>query len=302
MVNDNRAHNRLILGTVQIGLDYGIANETGKPDLKCAEDIIRTAWANGIQEFDTAQNYGDGEKILGQIITTLKINDDIRVISKFNPDIEISDIESLKKSIINSLDNLKISKLHCIMFHRESALDQLTSKLSDMLKSFIYEGLIDHIGISVSSPAMAIKALNNKLISIVQIPSNILDRRFEKAGVFDLADACSKTIYVRSIFLQGLLMMNNLEIPVNMRFAQKVVSDFEKYIEEKNIDREAVLMGYPREAYQNAKIIFGAETVVQVKSNIQTWNTNIDKQIVKDIPSIFDYTDEKLLNPALWPK
>jgi len=54
-VNKNSKNSRLVLGTVQIGLDYGIANETGKPDLYHAENIISTAWENRIQEFDTAQ-------------------------------------------------------------------------------------------------------------------------------------------------------------------------------------------------------------------------------------------------------
>lgn len=292
---------RLVLGTVQLGLNYGIANSSGKPELSEAENLIREAFNSGIREFDTAQAYGDSEKVLGKIITNLEINDDIRIISKFNPNIEISNKENIKKSIIASLDNLRVSKLHCIMFHSESVLDQWTNELTDMLKSFISEDLIDHIGISVSSPNMALKALNNKSISILQIPSNVMDRRFEKASVFDHADTCSKTIYVRSIFLQGLLMMNYQEIPENMGFAQKIVSNLEKYTEEKKIDREVVLMGYPREAYKNAKIIFGAETSDQVKSNIHTWNTNIDKKIIQEIPSVFNYTDEKLLNPALWP-
>jgi len=53
----------LVLGTAQLGLPYGIANQTGQPDQVVATAIIREAWNQGIREFDTAQGYGDSEQV-----------------------------------------------------------------------------------------------------------------------------------------------------------------------------------------------------------------------------------------------
>ena len=59
--------NRLVLGTAQLGTNYGIANRMGKPDFDTAEAIIKTTWDAGIREFDTAQGYGDSEQVLGEV-------------------------------------------------------------------------------------------------------------------------------------------------------------------------------------------------------------------------------------------
>ena len=64
---------RLVLGTVQLGLDYGIANENGKPTQDQATAIIQKAWDNGIREFDTAQAYVTIENVLGIALKKLGI-------------------------------------------------------------------------------------------------------------------------------------------------------------------------------------------------------------------------------------
>ena len=85
-------------------------------------------------------------------------------------------------------------------------------------------GRVGHVGVSVYSPERAIQALNTEGISMIQIPTNIIDRRFEMAGVFDIADDLGKTIYIRSIFLQGLLHMLPDSLPQHMRFAAQVLN------------------------------------------------------------------------------
>ena len=73
---------KITLGTVQFGLDYGIANTDGKPSYEKARDIVATACENGITSFDTAAAYGDSEKVLGQIFKELQIKDKVQVVSK----------------------------------------------------------------------------------------------------------------------------------------------------------------------------------------------------------------------------
>ena len=58
---------KIAIGTAQIGMDYGIANNMGKPDLDEVKKIFDIASKNNIDTFDTALNYGDSEKIIGII-------------------------------------------------------------------------------------------------------------------------------------------------------------------------------------------------------------------------------------------
>jgi len=43
--------NKLVLGTAQLGLDYGIANKLGKPAENKAFDIMKYAAENGINYY-----------------------------------------------------------------------------------------------------------------------------------------------------------------------------------------------------------------------------------------------------------
>ncbi|MCD4744447.1 MAG: aldo/keto reductase [Desulfobacteraceae bacterium] len=291
---------RLVLGTVQLGMDYGVANVTGKPDFADAAKVVQSAWMDGIHEFDTAQGYGDSEKSLGHIFKSLGINFDVKVISKIDTAIDHLDENALHNSIMCSLNNLKCTSLYGLMLHRESLLGIWDKGLGKLLDTFVKQGIIKHVGVSVYSPDKAIQALNLKEISMVQIPANIIDHRFKNAGVIELADELGKTLYVRSIFLQGLLLMDSDKLPVSMEFAKPVLKEFCKLSEEVKLTRHELAMGYVKSVYPNAKILFGAETVEQVKNNIEVWKKECSESVVNLIHDRFSKVDEQILNPSLW--
>ena len=128
--------NRLVLGTAQIGMQYGIANKTGKPDLINAEQIIKEAWNGGIREFDTAQAYGESEKVLGNAFDNLNIKHSAKVITKFSPNLDLNIEKELRNSILTSLINLRIEKLHGILLHREEVLNCWDKGCGEALTSF----------------------------------------------------------------------------------------------------------------------------------------------------------------------
>ncbi|MBT8491193.1 MAG: aldo/keto reductase, partial [Deltaproteobacteria bacterium] len=179
---------RLVLGTAQLGMNYGIANRTGQPDSKTSESIIKTAWDFGIREFDTAQAYGKSEQVLGHCLSSLGITDKALVTSKTHPDLDHLDSKKMRMALETSLNNLNCDHLNGYLLHTEELLDKWDKGLGEILVRFVEKDrLVKNIGVSVYSPDRAIQALENKHISIVQVPSNILDRRFEDASVFDLA-------------------------------------------------------------------------------------------------------------------
>ena len=71
---------RLVLGTAQLGLEYGHTNITSMPTAIQALSIINYALEKGIKTFDTARIYGTAENLLGRI----KPNDIITIITKLN--------------------------------------------------------------------------------------------------------------------------------------------------------------------------------------------------------------------------
>jgi len=292
---------RLVLGTAQLGMNYGIANRTGKPDFNTAEAVVGAAWEAGIREFDTAQGYGDSEHVLGEVFQSLGISNEVKVISKLHPEIDHLSQDDLNQALDKTLSNLKISSLYGIMLHREEFLELWDKGLGENLHKFIESGLVDKIGVSVYTPDKAIKALNTEGITLVQIPSNLLDRRFEQAGVFEFAKQKEKQIYVRSIFLQGLLLLSRNAVPAKMKFADAVLKKLEALTQELSLSKKDMAISYVKYAYPDAKIVFGVDNSEQLKNNLMSWEMALPTDFIDRVQNTFQFVEEKVLNPALWP-
>ena len=293
---------RLVLGTAQLGTNYGIANRSGKPDLKTAKSIINTAWESGICEFDTAAAYGESEQVLGKVLNSLGIGNDVKIISKFHPNLDHLNHKDMKQALEGTLSCLKISQLYGLLLHREGFLDLWDKGLGEILAGFVSSGFVECLGITVYSPKKAIQALNTEGISIVQLPTNIIDRRFEKAGVFGLAEDAGKTIYIRSIFLQGLLLMPSESLPEHMRLAAPVINRLALYAQDIGLTVKELCIGYTKHTFPHSKLIFGAETQAQVKENMECWDVDWPSDLSQKIQREFEEIDEMMLNPSLWPK
>ena len=60
--------NKLAIGTVQFGLDYGIANQNGKVNANEVLSILDFAHENNINTLDTAKAYGESEGSIGKYL------------------------------------------------------------------------------------------------------------------------------------------------------------------------------------------------------------------------------------------
>ena len=299
--NQSNDISRLVLGTAQLGMNYGISNRTGQPDLKTAEMIVKTAWESGIKIFDTAQAYGESEKILGNSLRSLGLCSEVSVITKLYPNLDHLDKDALELAVRKSLSRLNVPILHGLMLHKEEYLEVWESGMGDILRGLIKQRLTEHIGASVYSPGKAKSALETDGIDMIQIPSNILDRRFEKAGVFQLAENNGKQIYVRSVFLQGLLFMDSERVPPKMQFAVEVLRKLEALSRETGLSKQDLAVGYVRQAYPQAKIVFGVETPKQIRDNLKSWGRTLPEGCIERVQEEFGDVEERILNPALWP-
>lgn len=300
MESQTSQNSRLVLGTAQFGMRYGIANKIGQPDFLSVQSIVAEVWDSGVREFDTAQAYGESERVLGKVLRSLGIAREAKVISKLHPAIDHQDSNALNLALQQTLARLGLAKLYGLMLHTEDFLDIWETGLKDTLDKFIEQGLVERIGVSVYSPQKAARALRTNGISLVQLPSNLLDRRFEKAGVFHEAKSFGKEIYVRSVFLQGLLLMNASDLPASMRFANTVAKRLINFANETGFSLKQLALGYVRSAYPEQKVLLGCETLEQVRENLEIWSKETPRDIVDRVRREFQDIPEKILNPSLW--
>ena len=300
MESQTSQNSRLVLGTAQFGMRYGIANKIGQPDFLSVQSIVAEVWESGVREFDTAQAYGESERVLGKVLRSLGIAREAKVISKLHPAIDHQDSNALNLALQQTLARLGLAKLYGLMLHTEDLLDLWETGLKDTLDKFIEQGLVERIGVSVYSPQKAARALRTNGISLVQLPSNLLDRRFEKAGVFHEAKSFGKEIYVRSVFLQGLLLMSDSDLPASMRFANTVAKRLINFANETGFSLKQLALGYVRSAYPEQKVLLGCETLEQVRENLEIWSKETPRDIVDRVRREFQDIPEKILNPSLW--
>jgi aryl-alcohol dehydrogenase-like predicted oxidoreductase len=294
-------HSGLVLGTAQLGMEYGIANRTGRPDLEKASEIVQEAWSGGIRQFDTAQAYGESEGVLGRVLRRLGYGGEAKVISKLDPNLDHLDPSALSASLNASLDRLGAPRLFGLFLHREDLLTLWNKGLGDILAGFRMAGKVRHIGISVYSPESASAALKTEGMDLVQVPANILDQRFHKAGVLKQAHERRKTLYIRSVFLQGLILAEAGDLPVCMGFAKPLVKEIEVLARRMGVPKDEMALGYIKQRMQGSRVIFGAESPRQVRRNILLWKNIPDRDFVGPIEKQFHDVQENILRPDLWP-
>ncbi|WP_421903779.1 aldo/keto reductase [Maridesulfovibrio sp.] len=291
---------RLVLGTAQLGMNYGIANKTGQPSREIAESIVSISWKNGGREFDTAQIYGNSETLLGKILKNLDRGREAKIISKPDPKIDILQPGNMEQAVRSSLANIGLDKFYGYMVHKEEFLTEWDKGIGIQTEEIRAKGLVDNIGISVYSPENARLAIETDGVDLIQIPSNILDRRFEKEGIFDLACKKGKSIYVRSVFLQGLIFMNPEDLPEHMKFAAPYIQEVSKIAADAGISVQELALSYAAKAYPEAKILVGAELPEQMQENIKSFSLDCPDSLRDKIRTTFDSVPEKLVNPVLW--
>lgn len=213
------APKKFVLGTAQLGLNYGITNELSQPTQVQSFLILKTALQNKITSIDTASAYGESEEIIGRflstgwqgradVITKLFINDD--ELSRSEAEIELI----VKIKILKSLLNLKVDFIDVLLLHRVDYAKCLNGAVWATLVSLKKEGIIKQLGVSVQNPDEAKFGLQLKGVDHIQMPYNILDWRWN-----DIIDQIKQvkarkqlTIHCRSAFLQGLFLSREIKL------------------------------------------------------------------------------------------
>lgn len=293
---NNKKISKLSLGTVQFGLDYGIANATGKPSKKDVNKIIKYVTDNGINCFDTAQGYGDAEKVLGD---SLPQDKELFIVSKFASHLFRDDAQ---KHILTSLKNLNITSLYALLLHDSKILHNWQQSDSLMVDKLIKSSQIKHFGVSIYTSEDFNLAIENDKISFIQIPFNIFDQRAIKQNWFKKAKEKNKLISIRSIYLQGLLLMERDKVPAKLQSAKKYLDAFNLFAKELHMTKNELALSFVDTVAQDSLILFGCDNIHQARENINNYK-NIKKlgtDTINKIMTYFNNIEEDIYNPTRW--
>ncbi|MEA4832546.1 MAG: aldo/keto reductase [Oscillospiraceae bacterium] len=297
----------MTLGTVQLGLDYGINNPAGRPDAVSASNILSEALSGGVNSLDTSGDYGTSEDIIGKFLSSQATAAFPLVTTKYeiNPDGDISVYgveKQLNDQLERSLSRLGMSSLPMFLSHNDSDVLMFREKLRPAIKSLLNTGLIRHAGASVESIEAAESLLGDELFESVQLPINMMSSRAITSGISKRLSEDRKAVFVRSVYLQGLFFRDPETLPVGiLAGACPYLQALRNFSEKHGISIAQTAFSYIRDMEGVTSLLLGAENPAQVRQNIAvSTGTVLTESQRAEITEMFSSVPAIIASPWLW--
>ena len=282
------------LGAAQFGLNYGITNHLGQVKAIELQKILSCAKQNNIHSIDTAIEYGGSEISLGKAnISDWKVVTKLPKIPKNTSNVP----KWIDQQISDSLLRLKIPKLHGLLLHNPiDLLSQNGKEIWETIQIKKDKGLVKKIGFSIYNPNELELLWDSYRPDIVQAPFNILDRRIKTSGWLQKLNENNVEIQVRSVFLQGLLLMNPIERSRLFYKWQSIWSVLDSWIINNNISPIEASLGFVLSEKNIDCIIVGVESKKQLNEIISISKNNFNYIL----PEVLSIDDLDLIEPFNW--
>jgi aryl-alcohol dehydrogenase-like predicted oxidoreductase len=284
---------KIILGTANFGCDYGIANKGNILTQEELKSIIHWAQTNGINHFDTALTYKGSTQTLN---TYLNHSLEPAIDTKLNEE-NCQTSEMIVKTARDLREKLGVKTLSVLYLHDEQLLQSsLASEISRGLRDALTLGIAKEIGVSVYSKAGVLE--NKKVLpelSVFQVPENICDRRMiASSDIRSLYDEGNRFM-IRSVFLQGLLLMQPKSIPSRLRLANRSVNELNVFARNNSLTVLDLCVAYANSISWASGIIVGVASLDQLKE-IQKVTSTLPKGWETAISTL----PPELVDPRKW--
>lgn len=289
----NPSTNKIIVGTAQFGMDYGVSNTQGKTDKLEVDRILDYLNSSGVKYLDTAPVYGDSHRVISNYLkknNVFKVNTKISSINK-------SDTKSVIKEIHQSL-KLFDDNISCLSFH--DANDFTNENYYEVIEEVEYlkrKGYINKVGLSIYDESQLENVIDKMDIDIVQVPFNIYDQRLiNSKKIFDLSCRGAE-IHARSIFLQGLILMGLEQIPERLNSIKTHQEGLIQYSRGLNKTVYDLCLAWVFKQDWIDKIVVGLNDLSQSKKLIKSISGSVTNDLDLEKYSI---SDPLIINPVNW--
>ena len=285
---------KLALGTVQFGLNYGIANTVGQVTVAEVQNILNIAEEAGIDTLDTAVSYGNSEQVLGEVgVKNFKV---ITKIPSAPKDLEEVD-QWVEDQLQMSLVHLGIPQLYGVLLHRSEELKGRNGEaIVRSLESLQSRGLVQKIGVSIYDPSELEYVTSLMELDLLQAPMNLLDRRLQASGWLAKLHAQGVEVHTRSAFLQGLLLLSQDMIPSKFEPWANLWDAWHCSLTDHQVTAMETCLGYLTSISEIDRVVIGVDHCKQLVEVIQAFS----KETLTDDWEFMASEDLRLINPSNW--
>ena len=301
-----RSLSAFTLGTVQLGMTYGLGTDRAKPSEETAFGILDVAMENGINTLDTANDYGDSEAIIGRWMAKRKAQQKevpmvVTKISSFrddSPDVLRDDILRQTEAC---LKNLGVDTLDCLMLHNFNEYEKHRDIIRKTMEEIKAQKLCNWTALSAYS-FHDYGVIAETGFDATQIPLNVFDwGQIENGGIQKIADS-GMMIFVRSVFLQGLVFHTPEDLDPRMDFCGPYLDKYLQLCKEFELTPDVLALSYVLSVPGVTTAVMGCDTAKHVQANCSLFDKTVkltDDQL-KKLHDAFYNIDPRVINPSLW--
>lgn len=285
---------QLALGTAQFGLAYGVSGRGhAVPEIE-VRAILEDAVARGVRTLDTAAAYGDIEPRLGRLAAGLPVV----IVSKVPA---IPDDLSPPAAAAFALQSARRSRdrlgpaLHGLMMHRGADLigprgDAVWAALTDWAHA---ERVT--LGASCYGPSECAALVGERGITLAQLPGNALDQRIAQGS----SDCPLRhvEIHLRSVFLQGLLLMPFAQAAARVPAAAQALEKWHASCVARGLAPLQVALSAVKSFPLVSAVVVGVDSLVQWVEIVQAWEIS-SAQAVPELAC----EEPEVIDPRLWSR
>ena len=302
--NAGQSYSVFSLGTVQLGMDYGLGDNTAKPTKEYAFQILDRAVEHGVNVLDTANNYGTSEEVIGEWLKMKSKEERPIVITKIGP-FDHSSPDALRQDVMSQVEGCRKAlgqdTLDVLMIHDFDDYDKDPVIMSELFAEMKAQGIIKKSGISTYSYHDYHKVAKSGF-DTVQIALNVFDwQRINDGGIQALADA-GMVIFARSVFLQGLVFFTPEKLAPEMSFCIPYINEYRRLCEKFKLSPSTLALSFALSVKGVSSVTLGCQTPEQIDSNCETLEKTrqLTNEEMSELHDAFTDIDPRVINPKLW--
>lgn len=285
---------KLVLGTVQFGLDYGLQNIAGQVSFDEVAAIIDYAATQGISTLDTANMYGESQQVLGKYLA--RSPHSFSLISK----VKAPTLNEARTIFYDCLTALGVEQLYGYLIHRFEEY-QAAPEIYDFLLEQKKEGKINKVGFSLYFPHQLEYLFEHQVpVDLVQLPLSIIDQRF-KPYLPELK-ARGVEIHVRSVLLQGIMTKQPSDLPAHFDSIKKSLTDLQSLAKQHAIQMAALALNFAQLQPEVDGAVVGVHRKDQLVELVNSGAYLEKTKGILDQLNHYQCNDEKITVPLFWPQ
>lgn len=292
---------KIILGTVQLGMPYGLGRwkNTLMPETE-AFAILDAAWEMGITTLDTSPDYGIAEARIAKYLKAHKTKP-FQVISKIKHiPAEAKNVQAGFKNYFDAcpFTGLDACSSLSVLLHNEA--DIYRPEVLDELDAAVQRGQIMQWGVSVYGEAFAIDAEKIETCLLIQLPFGVLNQSFARSGCIDCIGSKTTLLHARSLFAQGLLFLENDSLQDLSPEIRDIVNHVARMASLSSQSKMQLGLRFVLSMAQINSAVLGVDKVEQLSELAKVITDPLKKNDISLLARLFELAYQDAVRPEMW--